>query len=282
MIKSYRKNIILFYAAAVISLAIAAFFDLKTDIWLNNPENPFSIWLYNTGEIPCRLIMPFAGAVIFYTADKKWQKIAGFLVNIGGSAYMGTYIAKHFFVEENQLAFGIVYGIGFGVMLHLFGRLVNIPERLKKPLFILAVTGIIVMCVQLSLIEGMKYLWGRVRFRDLLAQGSYDAFTPWYVINGINGNKSFPSGHTAGAGMSYLLMLVPFVFDKWKNRKQLCFWLPCIYTSTVAFTRLVMGAHYLSDVTVGGIVSFSVVLIAMAVLQKKKLLQIHCSSASDI
>ena len=39
MVKSYRKNIILFYAAAVISLAIAAFFDLKTDIWLNNPEN---------------------------------------------------------------------------------------------------------------------------------------------------------------------------------------------------------------------------------------------------
>lgn len=270
MIKSYKNNIIIFYTAAAVSLVFAAFFDLKIDIWLNNPENAFSIWFYNTGEIPCRFIMPFAGTVIYYVADKNWQKIAGLLVNLGGSAYMGTYIAKHFFVKENQLAFGIVYGIGFGVMLLLFGRLVNIPEKLKKPLFILALTGIAVMCVQLSLIEGMKYLWGRVRFRDLLAQGSYDAFTPWYMINGINGNKSFPSGHTAGAGMSYLLMLVPFVFDKWKNRKQLCFWLPCIYTSIVAFTRLVMGAHYLSDVTVGGIVSFSVVLIAIAILEKRK------------
>lgn len=268
MIKAYKKNIIGFYAAAVIALCFAAFFDLKIDIWLNNPENPFCIWFYNTGEIPCRFIMPFAGAVIFYTADKKWQKITGLLVNIGGSAYMGTYIAKHFFVEENQLAFGIVYGIGFGIMLLMFGKLVNIPEKLIKPLFVLAVAGIIVMVVQLSLVEGMKYLWGRVRFRDLLANGSYDAFTPWYVLNGITGNKSFPSGHTAGAGMSYLLMLFPFVFDKFKDKKQLCFWIPFIYTSIVAFTRLVMGAHYLSDVTVGGIISFSVVIVSMAVLQK--------------
>ena len=72
--------------------------------------------------------------------------------------------------------------------------------------------------------------------------------------------------------MSYLFMLFPFVFDRYKNKKQLCFWLPCVYTSIVAFTRLVMGAHYLSDVTVGGIVSFSVVLIAMKVLDKKKTL----------
>ena len=269
MIKAYKNNIILFYVVSAVALCFAAFFDLKIDIWLNNPENPICVWFYNTGEIPCRLIMPFAGTVIFYTADKAWQKIAGLFVNLGGSAYMGTYIAKHFFVQENQLAFGIVYGIGFGVMLLLLGRLVEIPEKLRKPLFVLAVAGIVVMVVQLSCIEGMKYLWGRVRFRDLLANGSYDAFTPWYVLNGINGNKSFPSGHTAGAGMSYLLMLLPFVFDKFKDKKQFCFWLPCVYTSIVAFTRLVMGAHYLSDVTVGGIVSFSIVLMAMAVLQKK-------------
>lgn len=269
MIHTYKKNIIGFYFVSAAALCLAVFFDLKIDIWLNNPENPVCIWFYNTGEIPCRLIMPFAGTVIFYTAEKMWQKTAGLLVNLGGSAYMGTYIAKHFFVEENQLAFGIAYGIGFGVMLLLFGRLVHIPEGMKKPLFVLAIAGIAVMVVQLSCIEGMKYLWGRVRFRDLLADGSYDAFTPWYVLNGINGNKSFPSGHTAGAGMSYLLMLFPFVFDEFKDKKQLCFWLPCVYTSIVAFTRLVMGAHYLSDVTVGGIVSFSLVLLAMAILQKK-------------
>ena len=125
------------------------------------------------------------------------------------------------------------------------------------------------MFVQITAVEGMKYLWGRVRFRDLLAAGSYDAFTPWYKINGINGNKSFPSGHTAGAGMSYLMMAFPYLSKKWKNKKTLCFVIPLVYTSVVAFTRLVMGAHYLSDVAMGGIVSFTVVIIAFTLYEKK-------------
>lgn len=273
MVKNYKYNVITFYAMAVIALIFAAFFDLRIDQWLNDPADPFSIWFCNTGEIPCRLIAPLAGAVIAYTADQKWQKIAGAVICLGGSAYMGTYIGDYFFLEENHLAFSLLWGIGFGITVMLVGSVIKIPKRLKKPLLILAVTGIIVMAVQLLTIEGMKYLWGRIRFRDLLAAGSTDAFTPWYVINGINGNKSFPSGHTAGAGMSYLLMLLPFVFKKWEDKKQLCFWVPFVYTSVVAFTRLVMGAHYLSDVTVGGVISFTIVIIAMAILEKKKLLE---------
>lgn len=40
------------------------------------------------------------------------------------------------------------------------------------------------------------------------------------------------------------------------------------FTSLVAFTRLVMGAHYLSDVTVGGTISFSCTLLGIAVYEK--------------
>ena len=77
MVKYYRKNIIGFYVIAVVAMGFAAFFDLKIDIWLNNPENPFCVWFYNTGEMPCRLALPIAGAVIVYTSGKMWQKTAG-------------------------------------------------------------------------------------------------------------------------------------------------------------------------------------------------------------
>ena len=128
--------------------------------------------------------------------------------------------------------------------------------------------GVIVMTAQLLCIEGLKYLWGRVRFRDLLAAGNYDAFTSWLHPNGINGNKSFPSGHTAGAGMSYLMMLLPLCTDRFKGKERLCFLLPFAYTSLVAFSRLVMGAHYLSDVAMGGAISFSLVLVALKIYEK--------------
>lgn len=273
MIKQYKGYIILFYILFAAAMGAAAVWDLRLDILLNNPQSPIAIWFCNTGEMPSRLICPLAGTLLFYTSEVRWQKIASAFVALGGSAYLGIHIAQYFFLEENKWLFGVVFGLGFGVCLMLLGRLCVIPEKYIKGLRVLAVAGIIIMLVQLGTVEAMKYLWGRVRFRDLLAAGSYDAFTPWFHINGLTGNKSFPSGHTAGAGMSYLAMLLPFVFKKAQEKKLLCFALPLCYTSLVGFTRLVMGAHYLSDIAAGGAVSFTVIIIAIAIMEKKRLFE---------
>ncbi len=271
MLKIYRKNIIAFYVLCVAALVAAAFVDLKLDILLNSPENAFAVWFYNTGEIPCRLICPIAGAALLYCCNSKFAKFAGACISVGGGAYFGYYFAEHFFVQDNQLIYGIVYGIGFSLVLIFIGRFINIPQNLKKPIAALAIAGIAVMAAQLCAVEIMKYLWGRVRFRDLIATGSYESFTPWYIINGINGNKSFPSGHTGGAAMSFLAMLLPYISRKAYKHRQICFFIPFIYTCTVAVTRLIMGAHYLSDVAMGGAVGMLTVIIAMAVLDKKGL-----------
>ena len=68
-----------------------------------------------------------------------------------------------------------------------------------------------------------------------------------------------------GYYISYYLFLNK---EKWYKRSWLCFLIPFVYTSIVAFTRLVVGAHYLSDVTIGGTVSFTIVIIAISIYQK--------------
>lgn len=268
MLKKYRTEIIVFYVFAAAAMVVASFFDLKIDIALNDPSNPFAVWLYRTGEFPSRLICPIAGAVIFRCTDKKAVAAIGAALCLGGSAYMGYYIGKHFFVEEYRMAFSLLWGIGFGVAALYAVRFVTVPDEFKRPLFTVAVIGVGVMTAQLLTVDIMKNLWGRVRFRDLLSSGSCDGFTAWFVINGKNGNKSFPSGHTAGAGMSYLLMLLPFIDKKREKYRAVYFWCPFIYTSAVALTRLVMGAHYLSDVAVGGVIAFSCVLVGIKVYEK--------------
>ena len=268
MLKKYRTEIIVFYVFAAAAMVVASFFDLKIDIALNDPSNPFAVWLYRTGEFPSRLICPIAGAVIFRCTDKKAVAAIGAALCLGGSAYMGYYIGKHFFVEEYRMAFSLLWGIGFGVAALYAVRFVTVPDEFKRPLFTAAVIGVGVMTAQLLTVDIMKNLWGRVRFRDLLSSGSCDGFTAWFVINGKNGNKSFPSGHTAGAGMSYLLMLLPFIGKKREKYRAVYFWCPFIYTSAVALTRLVMGAHYLSDVAVGGVIAFSCVLVGIKVYEK--------------
>ena len=270
MIKKYRPFIILFFICSAASLIAASFVDLNLDKLLNNPNNPFALWFEATGEMPCRLICVFGGAVIFFLAENKPLKILGLIVEIGGSAYFGYYISYYLFLDRYKIPFGILFGLGVGFFVLYLGRYIAVPEQFKRALVILSIAGIIVMFVQLGIVEIIKMLWGRVRFRDLLKEGSFDAFTAWYIPNGVNGNKSFPSGHTGGAAMSYLIMFFPFINrEKWLNKSWLCFLVPFVFTSTVAFTRLVVGAHYLSDVTMGGTIGFITVIAGIAVLDKK-------------
>ena len=273
MIKKYTPYIIVFYVLAVVAMAVGSFCDLQIDIALNDPENAFAIWFRNTGEIPARLVLPLAGTVLFYTAEHKWSKFVSAVVCLGGSAYLGYYLGKYFFIDDdNRLIFSILFGVGIGIVFMLIGSQVKLSKKVFGALKVLAIVGIVVMCLELGIVELLKYFWGRVRFRDLLAAGSYDEFTNWFVVNGATGDKSFPSGHTASAAVSYLLMLVPFVKNKYGAKKYtpVLFFVPFVYTSVVAFTRLVMGAHYLTDVTVGGIITFTLVIVSIALLDSEK------------
>ncbi|MBQ9229230.1 MAG: phosphatase PAP2 family protein [Eubacterium sp.] len=272
MLKKYRPFIICFYVLAAGALAAASFVDLKLDIQLNDPTDIFARWFEATGEMPSRLLTTVAGVLLFYLCEKPVMRLFGLLANFGGAAYLGYHLHRYFFRDDLPLAVGIVFGLGIGAIALYIGQYFHVPEQLKNPLIILSVAGIAVLFAQLATIEVTKYLWGRVRFRDLLKQGSYDAFTAWYHPNGLNGNKSFPSGHTAGAAMSYLMLLLPYISKKWEKHRVWCFVLPLVFTSVVAYTRLVMGAHYLSDVTVGGVIGFTAVLIAIKIIDKKFLL----------
>lgn len=134
-------------------------------------------------------------------------------------------------------------------------------------------------------IEGIKLPIGRMRFRAMNLIGDFSYYTPWYVINGVRelpdviGNsalnfsayehefddmfKSFPSGHTFAAGMSYLIICLPDFIKKWDNvvGRFLCWTLPIVYTGMVAISRIMVGAHYFSDVLIGGTIVFLGVII---------------------
>lgn len=273
MIKQYKGCIIFFYVAAILSLIVGTFQDLNIDKALNNPDNPVALWFYATGEIPSRLTLMLAGLVVFYLASKTIVRIIGLAVEIGGGIFTGVHLADYLFAEDgNEIIFGAVFGIGIAVCALIIGKYITIPDKMKKPLVVIAFAGIAVFALETGITEGVKIVWGRERMRMLLQEGSFDNFTPWYKPQGItssNEYKSFPSGHTSGAAVSYLAMLLPFASDKARDKKVLCFALPFVYTSIVAFTRMMMGAHFLTDVTCGAIITFTVMVCAMAVIDKK-------------
>ena len=70
--------------------------------------------------------------------------------------------------------------------------------------------------------------------------------------------KSFPSGHTFSAAVIYSLLCLPSLFDKLnKPWIKALFYVGTIgYTAFVAISRILVGAHYMSDVLMGGTIAF--------------------------
>ena len=266
-LKSCRTEIILFYVLAAAALGVAAGYDLKIDIALNNTSSFVANWFADTGEMPGYLLLLSAGGVLARCLRNKWLKAFFAFGTLGAGVYLGDYVSRRLFADTAfRTGYGILYGLGTALLLLLALRLITIPERLVKPLVLIAVIGICSYGVSSGIINLMKALWGRVRFRDLTE--GYEAFTAWYVINGNTGAHSFPSGHTGSAGVTYFLLFLPFVSEKWQKRASLCFGAAFTYTTLVAATRLIMGAHYLSDVTVGGTIVFTCVLLSLTIYKK--------------
>ncbi len=109
----------------------------------------------------------------------------------------------------------------------------------------------------------VKPLWSRPRMRVIeVTQGL--EFQPWWVIGnpdkwtyiatGVikDGFKSFASGHTAHAAIGLMLAGLPAAAFKEKpSRRRVVFWTAAVVAALVAFGRIVIGAHFLSDVSCG-------------------------------
>ena len=266
-LKHYRAGIVLFYALAVAALGVASVYDLKIDIALNNTSSFVANWFADTGEMPGYLLLLAVGSVLARCLQNKWLKGLFAAGTVAAGVYLGDYVARRLFENNDfRVGYGMIYGVGVALLFLLALHFIPVPERLVKPLILMAVSGLCAYGVSSGIINLMKTVWGRVRFRDLT--DGYEAFTAWYVINGDTGAHSFPSGHTGSAGVTYFLMYLPFVSEKWQKRRYLCFAAAFLYTSVVAATRLIMGAHYLSDVTVGGAVVFTCVLAGLAAYRR--------------
>ena len=75
-----------------------------------------------------------------------------------------------------------------------------------------------------------------------------------YIAAGVikDGFKSFASGHTAHAAIGLMLAGLPAAAFKEKpSRRRVIFWAAVVVAAFVAFGRIVIGAHFLSDVSCG-------------------------------
>ena len=120
-----------------------------------------------------------------------------------------------------------------------------------------AVTALVMIALVFLEVEILKNIWGRRRFYSMTDPAA--EFTRWLFPQGKPASdsfKSFPSGHTANGSAALLLLLLPSVFPKAKWNKTVL--AVCVFgwSACVAVSRMLEGAHFASDVTVGFLLAF--------------------------
>lgn len=164
----------------------------------------------------------------------------------------------------------------------------------------LALAGVL-FGIGLKLVEIPKDIFHRIRFREMVAASNgifnekglshgtldgmharlnramientdFSAFTNWYKKGddmGIYSHpSSFPSGHTASSCTLFLSILFCNAFDKLKKAAPFAFAVSAIYVAVMGFSRMVAGAHYLTDVAGGAILAYTFFIIVFAVYNK--------------
>lgn len=115
-------------------------------------------------------------------------------------------------------------------------------------------------------IEFLKRVVGRVRFRDMLPP--YLEYTPFYALG--HGGRSFPSGH---AGMGALSILLVDLNSKYKVFKSntVPLAISLIFTLLVCLSRLIMGAHYLTDLLFGVLIALLSRILMKTIFSRLKI-----------
>ncbi len=246
------------------------------------------------GEMPLYLFLMSAFAILLVNCKniqkKNLRVILQIVFYIGGcvSCFYGIYkIGKYLsqlypdklaYLHDHFLTYSIMFILALFIQfVFCFLLFKKLPSTCQKLLPLACIILFTAACSQL-IVQGIKPIFGRERYRAIYYLNYYgfehQGFTRWYIINGSSMKiaasyqgdsyitstffSSFPSGHTCGAGITYTLMFLPLYFEKFNQKKYkwLFILLPIFITGIVGFSRIVMGAHYMSDVLFGGTVAF--------------------------
>lgn len=265
-------------AVSVMLMCIATVYDLDISVAaVGARENSAALRIVSyalqiIGEWPGPVFGSFAAAIIVRSLAARAEKYRALAWRLSGFAL--EYILMLYCVratlkpfEEYRAAFLISCIMIPASLALIITRLTEIiPEKTLAELFVPALVTFFAALAVLITVQFTKMLWGRIRFRDFGEDIS--RFVPWYKIDFFSGYNSFPSGHTAN-------MAIIFAFPLWlaaigKSRKTvvISYVVIGICTAAMAVSRIFIGAHFLSDITVGFYISFAATEAVRLILKK--------------
>ena len=247
----------------VILLVSFTFLDLRISQVLYNQESLFGWFFESFGEVVLALIGCFSTVSLIRVSGKKWS-IGNILLGVlfFFDTFMASFLITHY-LKLPMVVMGLLAGLCF-VIFPLIA--LKIKEADFEVVRRIAKAGVVISLAPIIIVTVLKVLWGRQRYRSMVNPAA--DFTPWYVINGFTTDDnfmSFPSGHSANSATIIWITWLPMWLEKLKGKEMMLYGIAAAWIVCVMLSRVIMGAHFASDVLMGASIT-----IALNLYLKKK------------
>lgn len=276
----------LYFIAVVLLglLLLGTFKDYAISSALYSPGSKFAIFFAAYGEYPVFLALTASGTLFLMGHSKHWvwlgyAEIAGgsalLIVAVGaGTVFPGDYVDLPFWLRAG-IAVATVSLTAY--LTYLAGK-----SARRETMIRVAIALVAVVALEVIIVTALKIIWERPRMRMITAIGDGTWFVPWYdpgfseksslMSLGIPGEefKSFPSGHSSNAAIAMTLSAFA-AFPPLRDRASLLLYSGFAFALVVAFSRIVAGAHFVTDVAAGMLITFvSMVVVYQMVFPARR------------
>lgn len=294
-----KRHFIIVISILLVGMVLGSIFDLQINQALFSKNNAFGLAMASFGVYPCYAGLAFiGGGLIATTLNRKDLPLFSKIISYGlaGLAYfVAVYLCGNelpstngFYNSNNPFWYWMLSYLvaAFTLAAVSVGAYFVCKKGDAKKLW----TALLVMAVifVLGLLPPgfiIKLIIHRPRYRYLVRCGTVEFHNWWdscqnykdyfhLVVDGFiidkEEFKSFPSGHAGTAAI--MMMFLPYAsmfFNKLKGKETLLFYIGFAWTILMAFSRILVGAHYLSDVCMGSLI-IMVVYFSVHVYTTKK------------
>lgn len=277
--RTYRRCALAVFAALLLLMIVGSIWDLQiSKLLYPGHESSLGQFFAAFGELPAFLCFTCAGVLLFYIREhlrRDWRLF--FLLAAAALVLFGLVMNVHEAcdnVSALPTAVALLATV-FAAVVAGAGVLYLARQCPAKTVLRFILTIVFVSFVSMVLINVIKVPWSRARMRLLVSTGNDSYFMPWWqfggalkqrlVAEGISSDefRSFPSGHTACAACAMLAILLPTLKKQWYNKQRTCLLIGAAWTLLVAVSRIWMGAHYLTDVTMACMIVLGVTALGI-------------------
>lgn len=255
-------------------LVVGSIWDYQISLSLYDPESVFGMIGAAFGELPSFLALLCSGTLLAVFRNKDRTGIA-VLQLLGGAVLYILAVVSVLVLPQDYLTWPSAVTVVVGVVITgaaTYGILWLARGAARGTAIKVAVALFLVPIIEVILVNIVKLAWERPRMR-LLSETPGLEFSSWWQVgtperaallqSGVDSNEfmSFPSGHTANAAVLIMLTLLPLlrpVLSKWSGW---FLWVGAAWGALVGLSRIIMGAHFLTDTTAGFTITFVVILV---------------------